>query len=125
MPAACSASPPCAAFGLGSRIAATTRLTFAFFSASTQGGVRPWWLHGSRLTYTVAPACLRAGRLLESHNFGMRPAGALVPALADDFFSLGDDATDARIRRGGVEALLREFERAPHHGVVERRERGH
>ena len=34
-------------FGLGSPIATTTRFTFAATSASTQGGVRPWWLQGS------------------------------------------------------------------------------
>ena len=50
MPAASSAAPPPAACGFGSRIAATTRFTLAFFSASTQGGVRPWWLQGSRFT---------------------------------------------------------------------------
>jgi len=41
MPAACSASPPPAASGFGSRIATTTRRTFALMSASTHGGVRP------------------------------------------------------------------------------------
>ena len=31
-------------------MAATTRLTPAATSASAQGGVRPWWLQGSRVT---------------------------------------------------------------------------
>jgi hypothetical protein len=36
--------------GLGSSIAAITRPTRASTSASTQGGVRPKWLHGSSVT---------------------------------------------------------------------------
>ena len=36
--------------GFGSCIAATTRLTPAAISASQHGGVRPWWLQGSRVT---------------------------------------------------------------------------
>ncbi len=66
MPAARSRSKPLPRTrGSGSSIAATTRVTPAAMSASVQGGVRPWWLHGSRLTYSVAPrapgpACARA-----------------------------------------------------------------
>ena len=41
--------------GLGSRIAATTRDTPALIRACAHGGVFPWWLQGSRVTYTVAP----------------------------------------------------------------------
>ena len=50
MPAAASLSPPFAACGLGSRIAATTRATSALIKASAQGGVLPWWLQGSSET---------------------------------------------------------------------------
>src|SRR6185295_14442025 len=56
MPAAASASPPCAACGLGSRSAATTRATLASMSAPAHGGVRPWWLQGSKFTYAVHPS---------------------------------------------------------------------
>ncbi|MNP61140.1 hypothetical protein D3C76_1562940 [compost metagenome] len=37
-------------WGLGSTMAATTRVTPALISASAQGGVRPWWEQGSRVT---------------------------------------------------------------------------
>ena len=50
MPAARSASPPAFDLGLGSRIAATTRTTPDSMSPPAHGGVRPWWLQGSRLT---------------------------------------------------------------------------
>ena len=48
-------SPLPATWGFGSCIAATTRATFAAIKASAHGGVRPWWLQGSRDTYAVAP----------------------------------------------------------------------
>ncbi len=51
MPAARSASMPWpATAGLGSMVAATTRLTPEEIRAWVQGGVRPVWLQGSRLT---------------------------------------------------------------------------
>ena len=43
----------------------------------------------------------RPGRF-QGDYFSVRPAGALVPAFADDFFFPGDDATNARVRRGRV-----------------------
>ena len=55
MPAARSRSAPRAASGLGSAIAATTRATRAAITASVHGGVRPVWLQGSSVTYSVAP----------------------------------------------------------------------
>ena len=42
--------------GLGSEQPTTTRATPAATSARLQGGVRPWWLQGSSVTYAVAPA---------------------------------------------------------------------
>ena len=36
-------------------MAAKTRPTPARSTASVQGGVLPWWRHGSRVTYSVAP----------------------------------------------------------------------
>src|SRR5438067_989565 len=41
--------------GFGSCIAATTRCTPAAMIASVHGPVRPLWLHGSSVTYNVAP----------------------------------------------------------------------
>ena len=45
-----AARAPCAAAGLGSAIAATTRPTPAAITASVHGGVRPVWLQGSSVT---------------------------------------------------------------------------
>src|SRR3569623_513048 len=53
--AARSFSSPCpATSGFRSVTAATTRATPALIKASAHGGVRPKWLHGSSVTYTVA-----------------------------------------------------------------------
>ena len=52
------ASPRPATMGLGSLVATTTRPTPRDVNKSAQGGVFPWWLHGSRVTYAVA----RTGR---------------------------------------------------------------
>ena len=52
-------------------------------AAAVHGPVRPVWQHGSSVTYIVAPRGPRAGRLERDH-LGVRPAGALVEALADD-----------------------------------------
>ena len=69
MPACRSSSTPRPRTkGLGSRHATSTRATPACTKARLHGGVRPWWLHGSKLTHTVAPrrskpcswACCRA-----------------------------------------------------------------
>jgi hypothetical protein len=62
--------------------------------------------------------CVGAG-LFQRDHLGVRAAGALVPAFTDDLLVLRDDATDARVRRGGVQPLLRQLEGTPHHGVVE------
>src|SRR5579863_74869 len=56
IPAAFSASRPWpATLGLGSMVAATTRPRPAAMIALVQGGVRPVWLQGSRVTYMVPP----------------------------------------------------------------------
>src|SRR5882724_6467751 len=57
IPARSSASVPWPLTrGLGSCTAKTTRPMRASIKAFTQGGVRPKWLQGSRVTYAVAPA---------------------------------------------------------------------
>jgi hypothetical protein len=45
----------------GSELAYTTRRTPRSMITSVQGGVRPWWLHGSSDTYSVASARDLAG----------------------------------------------------------------
>ena len=72
----------------------------------------------------------RALRAVTRALRAQRPRRAAPPARSCQpsptmLSSARDDAADARIRRGGVEALLGEFERAPHHRVVERGEHGH
>src|SRR5438309_2287750 len=54
-PRARSTAAPPRACGSGSGIAATTRATPAARIASVQGGVLPWWAHGSRFSTRVAP----------------------------------------------------------------------
>ena len=44
---------------------------------------RPWWLHGSSVTYDVAPRAAVA-RLAQREDLGVRLPGARVEALADD-----------------------------------------
>ena len=43
----------------GSVVATTTRDRPAAISASAQGGVRPWWAQGSKLTQAVPPSTER------------------------------------------------------------------
>ncbi len=45
-----AAMPPLLTSGFGSTMATTTRATRASMSAWQHGGVRPWWLQGSRVT---------------------------------------------------------------------------
>ena len=53
-------------------------------------------------------------RRAQGVDFGVRLARVLVPAFADDGVILDEDAADARVGGGGVEAAPREFQRAPH-----------
>ena len=46
--------------------------------------------------------------------FGVRFAGVLVPAFADGNIVFDEDAANARVGGGGVEAAPREVKRAPH-----------
>jgi hypothetical protein len=62
-------------------------------------------------TAHVVAASLRIGKC---RHLGMREAGARVEPLADDDAVLRDHTTDARIRRGRIEAALGERERARH-----------
>jgi len=64
----------------------------------------------------------RAG-VAQRKNFGMRFARALVPAFADDGFSVGNDAADARIRLCAVQAAFGQAQRARHVDVVRRGKR--
>src|SRR5687767_6242613 len=67
----------------------------------------------------------RAGRrgFSQRDHFGVRAAGALVPSLAHNSGVFCHYTTHPGIRRSGVHALLRQLERAPHHGAVELGER--
>ena len=53
-------------------------------------------------------------RCAQGVYFGVRFASVLVPAFADGNVVFDEDAADARVRGGGVEAAPREVKRAPH-----------
>ena len=50
-----SARPRPRTSGFGSATATTTRATPESRTSGAHGGVRPWWAHGSSVTYSVAP----------------------------------------------------------------------
>ncbi len=52
-------------------------------------------------------------------DLGVRLAGLLVPAFADDFAVTHQHAADARIGRGRAQAALGQLQRARHHAVVD------
>src|ERR1019366_6303697 len=90
--------------GLGSGMAATQREIPAATTASVQGGVRPWWQHGSKETTRVAPrAASPASRRAVTSAWGppagaggAPPPGALRPATAHSSYlpSLGGVAQE-------------------------------
>jgi hypothetical protein len=79
---------------LGSCIATTARLTPEEIRASAQGGV------------------------LQRVDFGVRTAGPLVPALADNGPVPDHDTADARIRVGGEQAPLCESQGVCHEAMI-------
>src|SRR6185437_869806 len=76
MPAARSVSAPPPESVPGSRAATTTRAIFAAMIALAHGGVLPVWLHGSSVTYIVAPRAALPAR-----------ASALTSACASPYRS--------------------------------------
>ena len=63
-------------------------------------------------------------RCAQCVHFGMRLAGTLVPALADDFVAVRDHAADARIGLRGEQTLLGQAQRTRHVTMVGGAERG-
>src|SRR5262249_38004473 len=59
-----------------------------------------------------------AACLLQRQRFRVRQAGLLVPAGADDRAVLDDDAADAGIRGGRIQAAGGQLERPPHELAV-------
>ena len=100
--------PAPAAFAVGSSEAITTRARSASRIASTQGGWRPWWAHGSSVTYIVAPATSSpAGpRRRAPPRSACRPPELGVEALADNLPVADDDRADQRIRAHPPAAAL-------------------
>src|SRR6516165_4378213 len=72
-------TPSPATRGSGSSSATTTRFTPPAISASVQGGVRPQWQQGSRLTKAVAPRAARPARRSASVSPCGRPPGCVQP----------------------------------------------
>ena len=65
-----------------------------------------------------------AGRLQRMH-FGVRLAGTLVPAFANDDAIAHDDAADTGIGSGGQQPTLGQLQRTRHEFVVGGAEHGH
>src|SRR5437868_12047338 len=59
----------------------TTRLTPAAAMASAQGGVRPWWAQGSRVTYMVAPRALEPAASRATASAWGPPGGWVAPPI--------------------------------------------
>ena len=57
-------------------------------------------------------------RNLQCMNFGMEFAGPKMPAFADHHAIVHDDATDARVRRRGIQAALGKVQCSRHVQVV-------
>ncbi len=57
---------------------------------------------------------------IQRRRLGVRPAGLLVPALADQAAIAHDDTADTRIGGRGEQAAPRQLQRARHEGVVGR-----
>ena len=95
--------------------AMTTRLIPASTRLCRQGGVRPWWLQGSRVTTAVASAA--SGGRGESLSFGVRFAFALVVSLADDpVLGIEQHAADRRVRARRAKAGGGQCDGASHGG---------
>ena len=54
----------------------------------------------------------------QREDFGVRLAGALVPAFADDLFAMSDHAADARIGLRRMQTEIGEAQRARHVGMI-------
>ena len=88
-------------WGRGRSTPTTTRPTPAAIRASAHGPVRPWWLHGSRVTATVAPAVVGAGGAggVEGDDLGVAAAGRLGGAVEDPAVGGDEDGADPGVRR--------------------------
>ena len=117
-------NPPPATRGFGSSHAATTRETPA---AITRIRARRRFAEmRARFERDVSgrAACAFAG-IAQREHFGVRFAGALVPAFGDDFVAVRDHAADARIGLRREQPALGQSQRARHVRVVGRGEFGH
>src|ERR671918_7495 len=72
--------PRPAALVVGSSDAITTREMPASRIASVQGGVRPWWAHGSSETYIVAPKGSSSQAASAMRSACAWPGGCVVPS---------------------------------------------
>ena len=64
------------------------------------------------------PACCSTGRF-KCVNFGVRGAGALMPAFTDYMAIFDDHAADARIGGSGEHPQRRKLQRTRHVGMVD------
>ncbi len=123
-PAAASRAAPPAAVGFGSATAYTTVAMPASSSASTHGGVLPWWLQGSRVTTAVPPSA-RPSCPAQRHHLGVRPARRLGAAGAGDpAVAVQNDRAHRRIRIGAAFDQVGVLDGESHGGVVADGRRG-
>ena len=91
--------------------------------ASLQGPVRPVWLQGSSVTYSVAPRA-RSPACFSATISAWSRAIVLVESLAEDRAILDDDAANRGIGAGQTDAFARQVQRVLHEmeivGVVHR-----
>ena len=64
---------------VGVLTATTTRAIPAAMMASVHGGVRPWWAHGSSVTYRVPPAARGPAAASAATSAWAPPGGAVAP----------------------------------------------
>ncbi len=105
---------------MGSSEAITTRAMPASRIASTQGGWRPSWAQGSRVTYIVAPAgsAPRSAQSAERRPLGVQVAERRVEPLAQNLAVADDHGADQGVGADPATPALGNLERAPHMGLI-------
>ena len=110
--------PPPGHLRKGIGLATTTRRTPARITASVQGGVLPWWQHGSSVTYSVAPAaCSPAARRASISACG--PPNRACHPSPTTCAPAGDHAADHRVRFDTTRTAARQLQRPLHVPPIE------
>jgi hypothetical protein len=97
----------------------TTQAIPASIRAWREGGVRPWWLRGSRVTTALPPRARWLARRCKGIVFGVRRALAFVVSLAPDPVCIEDHAANRWVGAGGAKPKRREHDGPPHSVMFE------